>query len=105
MTNARVITLTPGAIQRNLIKINRIINELDYYKRGIGKSNQRRMLERNNSYLKQILDKADVKLGVPCFKCGLMISPGSYCVAKYHHNNLIPIAIHYHTHCWAELYH
>ena len=104
MPNVKLITLTPGVIQANINRVNRIINELDYYRRGIGRTNQKKILISKNSYIRQIINRANIFDGMPCFKCQHMILPGDDCYSKYRHRGLVPYPSYYCKECYDMLY-
>jgi hypothetical protein len=104
MPNVKLITLTPSVIQANINRLNRIINELDYYKRGIGRANQKRIIISKNSYISTMLEKGNTVDGMPCIKCSHMILPGVECYAKYKHRGLVSYPSYYCRGCYDNLY-
>ena len=105
MPNVKLITLTPSVIQANINRLTRIINELDYYKKGIGRANQKKIIVSKNSYISTILEKGSVYDGMPCIKCMHMILPGVDCYAKYKHRGLVSYPSYYCKGYYATLYH
>ena len=105
MPNVKLITLSTSVIQANINRVNKIINDLDYYRRGIGNVNKKKIIISKNSYINQILTRASIIDGMPCIKCGCMIEPGDNCYSKYRHRGLVPYPSYYCVACFESLYH
>ena len=121
MWSTRVITLTTAAIQRNIIKMNKVINDIEYYKKyyyngtgdyknsTIGKRNKNKVVNIRatmaQSYVMKVLNKANIVDGIPCVKCDEMIRPNEECMARYRRNTRIPFPSWYHVNCYEKLYH
>jgi len=114
MPSGHTVTLTTGSIQRKIIKMKRVIEDLEYYDKyyRVGHPGRRSRKNVENArekmaklYVTQALAKSSIIYGIPCYKCDMMIEPGENCVSRYRRNQRVPVPSHYHERCYEELYH
>lgn len=114
MTNAHDVTLTASSIQRHIVRMNKIIKDIEYYRKYYRQSSDPRRKSRARLnirksmaeiYVMKCVQKANIKDGLMCFKCEEMITPGEECISRKRGNQLIRFPYHYHRRCYEGLFH